>query len=870
MRTEFLIGVAAAAIMLPGAAYAQSTGTADFEGDIVITATKTKGVGGVVIPDTPKTKVQLDQAFIARQTPGQSIDEVINSLPGVSFQSQDPYGSSGGRLTIRGFGPDRISQTVDGIPLNDTGNYAIYSNQQIDPELIDSVNVSLGSTDVDSPTASASGSTVNYRTITPTDQFGVRVVGSIGDLNYFRVFGLVNTGVFTPWGTKAWFSATSATNNVVFSNFGQINKNAYNFKIYQPLGSNGDFIAVAGNWNVNRNTNTPDFPLRLDPNRVVGSGSGNRFPRNFDEAFLRTSPCQTDTPQAGVSDTPNTCGTLFEQNVNPSNTGSLRFSSRFTLAHGLVLTVDPTIQYTKANGGLYGVIGRENAGPGGRYGFIGGNYYTGIDLNGDGDVLDHGQTGVGGTPAFPATGGVELDGTSQTITHRYTILSSLRWDITDTQTFRLTYTHDYGRHRQTGELIRLQANGQPFDVFPINSPIAAANGGLMEKRNRKSYAVLDQVSGEYRGEFGGLTVNLGVRAPWFKRNLHQNCFTTSAAGFVDCIAGTSADVAAYAAANPYSYNATTNTVTGYQAPQFRQFTYNRVLPSAGLTYKLGGGLSVYASYSKGLQVPGTDNLYQQFYYPVGVGAPKPETTDNFDAGFRYSTSKVQAFVGGWYTIFTNRLASSYDPELDQTVYRNLGKVTKYGVDASISYRPIDQLTLYAFGSYLKSKIKDDVVGGTCSASNVTNHTLGCTVVKADYYLQTAGKREAGAPTYTLGARAQVDVDPFELGIQYKRTGPRYVNDQNVPIYSSIDTSLSTTTLLYPAKTPAYNIVDLDARVNLGFLGLNKTTYVQFNVTNLFNEFYVGNLGNPNSSYTSVPFAYLGSPRTASVSLNVQF
>ena len=157
MRTQFLIGVAAAAIMLPGAAYAQSTGSADFEGDIVITAAKTKAVGGIEVPDTPKSKVQLDQAFISRQTAGQSILETINSLPGVSFQNQDPYGSSGGRLTIRGFGPDRISLTVDGVPLNDTGNYAIYSNQQIDPELIDNVNVSLGSTDIDSPTASASG-----------------------------------------------------------------------------------------------------------------------------------------------------------------------------------------------------------------------------------------------------------------------------------------------------------------------------------------------------------------------------------------------------------------------------------------------------------------------------------------------------------------------------------------------------------------------------------------------------------------------------------------------------------------------------------------------------------------------------------------
>ena len=50
----------------------------------------------------------------------------------------------------------RISLTVDGIPLNDSGNYAVYSNQQIDPEVIDEVNVNLGTTDVDSPTASAS------------------------------------------------------------------------------------------------------------------------------------------------------------------------------------------------------------------------------------------------------------------------------------------------------------------------------------------------------------------------------------------------------------------------------------------------------------------------------------------------------------------------------------------------------------------------------------------------------------------------------------------------------------------------------------------------------------------------------------------
>lgn len=864
MRKQLLLSVATLALLAPGAALAQSTGTVDFETkDIVVKGSRSKDVAGVQIPDTPKTRQVLTQEFIKKQVAGQSIDEIINQMPGVSFQNNDPYGASGGRLTIRGFGPDRISQTIDGIPTNDTGNYALYSSQQIAPELIDQVNVTLGSTDIDSPTASASGSTVAYRTITPTDDFHARLMGSIGDFNFFRVFGLVNTGVFTPWGTKAWFSANNATNDVIFSNYGKIKRDEYDFKVYQPIGSNGDFISLAGSYNVARNTNTPDFRLVKNPALLVNGTSTGRIPANLDEAFAFTSPRCTiapattgTTPTTGV-DTPNTCGTLFEQNVNPSNTGSIRINSRFTLAEGLVLTVDPNFQYTKANGGSYGVAAKEGAGPGGYLGFVAGTYYYGRDLNGDGDTKDT----------------VELDQTSQTVTHRWTLNASLRYDITPSQTVRVAYSHDYGRHRQSGEGINLQLNGQPQDVFPINSPLLAANGIPVEKRNRISYAVLDQASAEYRGKFfdDALTATVGVRVPWFKRNLKNYCYTTSASGNVSCIAGDSATVAAYGATFPaYSYNAATNAVTGIATPQFRQFTYNKALPSAGLQYKFAGAFQVYASYSKGLQVPGTDNLYQSFYYPVGVQSPRPEVTDNFDAGFRYTSSKIQAQVGPWYSLFTNRLASSYDPLLDITTYRNLGKVKKYGIDGSISWQPIKELSLYAFGSYLKSEIQDDVLGGACSANNVKYGTFGCSALNADYYFATKGKREAGAPTYTFGGRAEVDIAPFSLGMQAKRTGPRYVNDQNVPVYSNIDVANPTTMQYWGAKAPAYTVVDLDARVSMGWTGLNDKTYVQLNVTNLFNEYYIGNLGNANTSYTSVPFTYLGSPRTISASLNVEF
>src|SRR4051794_12587138 len=141
---KYTLLCAAATIVVPAAAFAQTTGQQQMDQQtVVVTGARTQGVGGVEVPRSTKAKEVLTEAFIQRQTPGQSIDEVINMLPGVSFQNNDPYGASGGTLTIRGFDNTRISQTFDGLPLNDTGNYALYSNQQLDPELIDQVNVNL-------------------------------------------------------------------------------------------------------------------------------------------------------------------------------------------------------------------------------------------------------------------------------------------------------------------------------------------------------------------------------------------------------------------------------------------------------------------------------------------------------------------------------------------------------------------------------------------------------------------------------------------------------------------------------------------------------------------------------------------------------
>ena len=237
MKFKYLLATSVVGLSAVAAtpAFAQSTGSVDFEEDdevIVVTGARFDGVGGVEVPDTSKAKQVLNEEVIRRQRPGQTVNDIVNLVPGVSFQNNDPWGSSGGGFTIRGFGSDRVSQTLDGLPLNDSGNYALYTNQQVDPEVLEEVNVNLGTTDVDSPTASATGGTINIRTREPGDAPGITATMTYGDVLaegaedtlYVRGFGMIDTGDFTGMGTKAFVSASYTTYGVPYNPYGRVNK----------------------------------------------------------------------------------------------------------------------------------------------------------------------------------------------------------------------------------------------------------------------------------------------------------------------------------------------------------------------------------------------------------------------------------------------------------------------------------------------------------------------------------------------------------------------------------------------------------------------------------------------------------------------
>ena len=865
-----LILLCSTAIAFPTAAFAQSTGTTttEEEKEIVVTGTRAyTGIDGIVVPDTTKAKALITQELIQKQSAGQTVLNVINLVPGVNFTNSDPYGSSGGNIRIRGFDGNRISLTFDGVPLNDSGNYAIFSNQQLDPELIEQVNVGLGVTDVDSPTASAAGGTVNYRTLIPTNQFGARIAGSLGDHEYGRVFGMIQTGQLTSFGTKAWFSASDSSNEK-FKGPGKISKRQYNARVYQPLGAGGDFISVAGHYNRNRNNfyrnpsvsdlrtllNTP-FGVEVIPNANASAdnpikiGYIDEIQESIVEDFDNLATCSQAFAVGGTAQVDNSaCSNYFGVRINPSNTGNVRGQSRFTLSDALILTVDPSYQYVLANGGGSTVFAETNR-------QIRGNLaVAGVDLNGDGDILD----------------GIRLLTPNNTNTNRYGLTSSLIYDIARDHRVRVAYTYDRAHHRQTGEYGFLDANSDPESVFGgrNGTPVLDAAGNILQQRDRTSIALLNQISGQYIGKFFDrrLRVEIGVRRPFFKRNLDQNCYTfASGSGFAYCSTEVLGTTPIPTSAGNFIVPANFAPALGASVPSnavyapFKaDYKFGKLLPSIGFTYLVGGPVSIFGSFAKGFSAPRTDNLYRRPVVQI-----TPEETNAFDLGARYTNRLVQAQATVWKIDYKNRIVSSFDPDLGISLDRNVGKVKSWGIDGSVAFRPIKPLSLLAIASYIDTELQEDIAFGSVTF-NPRNPGASANPPPGTYYCAgaaptalnpvagtcaaTGGKRVAETPKWQFGGRANLEVGAFEFGVQAKRVGSRFATDIN------------------DVKVKGYTLVDFDARVSMKPLGFEKS-YFQLNVTNVFGVFYFGNIstqinagGNPNFS--------VGGPRTISGTLNI--
>ncbi len=790
------VGATALAVSMFSTSAALAQSTASQIDEIIVTGQRgEKTVGGLITPEqAPKARSTVTQEFIQSQPDGQNIGQLINLLPGVNFTSEDPYGNSGGNIRLRGFDGSRISLTWDGMPLNDTGNYNTYFNQTMDSEVAKRISVNLGTTDVDSPTPSAIGGTINIVTREPSDEAGVLAKVAYGTDNYRRFFAMVDSGSFGPYDTKA-FIAASYTKYDKWKGPGDIEKKQINGRIYQPL-KDDDFVSVAFHYNENRK----DFIRRLSKAQVKQFG----WKYDYDENVTNANGA-FNTNYYGV-------------NINPSDTGNIRGQSKFSLTDSLSLTIDPYIQYTLANGGGATSTAEQGAL---RYPYVlsglDRSKYKGVDLNGNCAAAVAGPNGVRLIPNSAAsctTENVALYSPSNTNTWRPGVTSSLIWQIDEQNRVRVGYTLDYGRHRQTGEFGYL-INGKPENVFSgkEGQRVYAADGTILQKRDRYSVAELNQVSAEYTGKFleDRLGVTVGARAPFFKRELNNYCYSE------EFNAGCSND--------PNYPKRPAN--QGGAAP-FRNkiVKYDDVLPNVGLSYRLTDEHIVYASFAEGFKLPSTDNLYNPLVNVV------PEKTKTFDIGYRYQGATITSSIGGWYTDYKNRIDSTWDDLTQRSFDQNIGDVEAYGVDAEIGFEVIEDLQWYISGSYNHSRYQDNVKGNGVVYNLVDKHVVE-------------------TPDWQFASRLNYKLGDFNFGTDFKFVGKRYsthVNDEWAGAYATVDMDIS-----------------YDLETLLGLPG----SELKVNADNLFDRRYYGNISQQMTA-AQVPQYMIGSGRSFQASLSLKF
>ena len=872
-----LMGVSALGLLAAATpAFAASTGDQAIE-TVTVTAARTSTTG--LLPDEriSKQRSTITQAFLDTQAPGQTVFQGLNMVPGLNFTNTDPYGSSGGNIRLHGMDGARISFTWDGMPLNDTGNYAIFTNQVVDPELVDSVVVNQGTTDVDTPTASAVGGVIGINSAKPTDTMQALVDLTYGSFNEKRGFVMLNTGEFGPWGTKA-YGTYSYQDYDKFKGPGHLQKQQVNGFIYQDLGSVG-FMSLGVHFNQNRNNfynnvsylpinvaNLPPIagasPLAVANPNVALDANGNYVgplpiatalqnpdPRGYGLKFDENPGCTLPvTVTAGGIDLGGTtsgsttarCTDFYRLRINPSDTGNIRGASLFHISDTLSVTFDPSFQYVLANGGGVTVINEQDRR------LIGTSAALGRDLNGDGDLLDQ----------------VQLYTPNNTNTRRYGLSTSVIWAPSDNHVFQAAYTLDWGLHRQTANYATFSSTTGPFNPFgglkDAAHRVVGADGTPLRGRDRKSYAILNQFSAAYEGKWWDdkVRVSVGLRLPFLERDLNQNCYVQATGGFGQATPGVGFQYCTSEAPSAIAANGTV-TFTGvagasFTPPGHKVVRYNRLLPNVGLTYQPWGEKhQFFFAYATELSAPRTDNLYNGGV--TGFGTPgvffssfatvAPETSASYDLGYRYHGEDTHASITIWNTQFKNRIVSTFDALQGISIDHNIGPVNMDGIDLEAGYDVDEDFNLYGTASYLKTRV-------------INNLPISATVT-----LPTAGKQFVESPNFQLTARAVYHIWGFRLGLDGKFVGSRYATETN------------------DYKVPGYFTANADATYDLGELGWDQS-YVKFNIENIFDTKYFSSIATTRSCFTPVaptttgctsyPALAVGFPRTFVISLRSVF
>lgn len=284
LKARILCG---AAVALWATTVAHADNAADTDAATGIETVVVLGMGEI------KQIQTISQPDMTVSAPGTSPIKVISKLPGVNFESADPYGAYewAVRISVRGFNQNQMGFTLDDVPLGDmsyANHNGLHISRAISSENLGGADLSQGAGALGTASTSNLGGTLAFHSAMPRADAGVYVASSYGSDNTYHEFIRIDSGTLAGGGSG--YISYGLQYGDKWKGDGTQKQQQINAKYVQPLGT----LTLSGtfDYSMRRENDYQDLSLALI--RRVGYNWDN-ISSNWQEALKIASTYQANS-----------------------------------------------------------------------------------------------------------------------------------------------------------------------------------------------------------------------------------------------------------------------------------------------------------------------------------------------------------------------------------------------------------------------------------------------------------------------------------------------------------------------------------------------------------------------------------------------
>jgi iron complex outermembrane receptor protein len=628
------------AAAFPMMLHAQSNlGTVSITGDQL-------GSGLMAVEESPKARSSVSKAAMEQNVGTANPYQNLSLLPGVYTYNHDASGLFGGSLTMRGFNSDQLGFTIDGAPVNDSGNFAVYPQEYVDSENMCEMFVTQGSTDNNAPHIGASGGNIGMVTCDPENTQRIRASQTLGSYNLSRTFVRFDSGKINNDSAK-FFMSYSKSQVDKWKGFGKADRDHIDAKLsLEGEGGNRYSVGVIYNKAINNNFYTP---TRTD---IATAGRTVDYKGTFTAA--NTAPTNQNI--------------YYGMAINPFENALLTGNATLKLDGAAQLNFTPYFWYGYGTGGTQQKVFNEA---------------TTKALN---------SAGVNASPTDFNRNGTTTDilqvaNSSLTKTYRPGVVGTYSNQI-DNHNFNVGGWYEHARHMQTGPAVYADANGG-FDPWLQSNPVLRSTGQPYNSRDYKTVTTVTQLFAQDSISLMNekMTLALGLKTPQIKRD-----FTESANEGQSLVTGSTGSTA------PMNYNVVKDysKVLPSVGVSYKLTAKETVFASVAQNFKAPPNFATASNNIKFI------NNVPQFQTIV------PETSTNVDVGYRVAEENLVWSATLFMVDFKNRQANAYDPVTGVSTYTNAGGVKNQGLELELGTKPQHGWSYYGSLSIQDSVIQNDL------------------------------------------------------------------------------------------------------------------------------------------------------------------